>query len=261
MKATFGQAILIPAAERAGYRVRAADPFFQAGEVLRPGKSALVFCGARLSLVDAARAEMARRKELAGRVLRAAGLVLPDELFVPDPEHPPAHTAGLAALKKRRDELSWPVIVKPDQGQAGCGVSLASSWSELSDQIAAMTAGGGALLVQERLIGTEYRVMILDDQVIGGFLREGRDPDQVIFNLARGARAQVCTVPDDVSACARQACQALGLRYGGVDIILTDRQAYVLEVNSAPGLVKLHRQGGDAAILAAQIADAIVQSP
>ena len=45
-------------------------------------------------------------------------------------------------------------------------------------------------------------------------------------------------VPDDVKLQAESAVSALGLDFGGVDVIWNEKeqQAYVLEVNTAPGL-------------------------
>lgn len=71
-----------------------------------------------------------------------------------------------------------------------------------------------------------------------------------VTNLSAGGTAEIVTdrlAPEHVET-ARAAATALGLRYAGVDMIVPDgdRQetgAAVLEVNAAPGLNNLYRQG------------------
>ncbi len=60
-----------------------------------------------------------------------------------------------------------------------------------------------------------------------------------IFAQNVGGRPVVDTVPDKVFAVARTAFLHLGLNFGAVDVIYNERKdkAYVLEINTAPGLM------------------------
>lgn len=95
----------------------------------------------------------------------------------------------------------------------------------------------------------EFRIHILNKEVISvqrkAFKKaeEGEEPvavDKRIRNLANGyifARNDI-VVPDDVITQAKRVFDTLPLDFGAVDVIFNQKQAqaYVLEVNTAPGL-------------------------
>lgn len=71
-----------------------------------------------------------------------------------------------------------------------------------------------------------------------------------VSNLSSGGTARIITasLKPELHALARQVTKTLGLRYAGVDLIVPfeqrpDTAAVVLEVNAAPGLSNLSRQG------------------
>ena len=94
----------------------------------------------------------------------------------------------------------------------------------------------------------EYRIHVMDGNVIDTQRKalprelEGReDVNFRIRNLENGfifTRNDGHVVPDVVCNVAIAAVQALGLNFGAADVIYQERsrRAYVLEVNTAPGL-------------------------
>lgn len=94
----------------------------------------------------------------------------------------------------------------------------------------------------------EYRIHVLNGEVIDtqrkGLKEEFRNQTDVnykIRNLANGfvyVRNDGHVVPQDVLDVGRRAVVALGLDFGAADVIFNQSsgQAYVLEVNTAPGL-------------------------
>lgn len=81
-----------------------------------------------------------------------------------------------------------------------------------------------------------------------------------VSNLSSGGTAKIITaaLAPDIHAMARQAVRALGLRYAGVDLIVPfeqrpDTAAVALEVNAAPGLSNLYRQGWEETAAVKQI--------
>lgn len=88
----------------------------------------------------------------------------------------------------------------------------------------------------------EYRVHVFDGQVIDlqqKKRREGNDSDGTIKNLDNGwvfVRDDITPPPRSIFDVSIRAVQALGLDFGGVDVLVKDGQCYVLEVNCAVGL-------------------------
>jgi len=87
----------------------------------------------------------------------------------------------------------------------------------------------------------EYRVHVVRDCVVDVQKKRRRDGAQqsLVRNLANGyvyCRGGV-VAPESVLSAANQSIAALGLDFGAVDILCTDKgEARVLEVNTAPGL-------------------------
>lgn len=93
---------------------------------------------------------------------------------------------------------------------------------------------------------SEWRVHIVNGHVIDvakKILRSDMDPDHVNWMIRSHnngfiyARNNI-VVPPDVTTQALRAMEVAGLDFGGVDVIYNDHygEAYVLEINSAPGM-------------------------
>jgi glutathione synthase/RimK-type ligase-like ATP-grasp enzyme len=92
----------------------------------------------------------------------------------------------------------------------------------------------------------EYRVHVFNGEVIDiqqkrrRKVEEGEEvQDGVIKNVAHGwvfCRDDITPPPTDIHEVAIRAVRALGLDFGGVDILSKNDSCYVLEVNSAVGL-------------------------
>lgn len=121
-------------------------------------------------------------------------------------------------------------------GHSGAGIVLANNGREVVD----------AKLYTEYLKKIhEYRIHILGDHSV--FVqRKARNrevpDDQVNWQIRNHANGFIfahldVNVPDRVIDIARKAVKALGLDFGAVDLIVNkNREAYVLEVNTACGL-------------------------
>lgn len=97
----------------------------------------------------------------------------------------------------------------------------------------------------------EYRVHFVNGQIIDyqrKALRSGTNPDKIdwrIRNLDGGfvfirhdVTGDVIKLPTDVTTQAQKAIDVSGIDFGAIDLIYNEKegQAYVLEVNTAPGL-------------------------
>lgn len=133
--------------------------------------------------------------------------------------------------------IGYPVVVKPARG-AGCqGVSLARDARELRRAVdmAGRADGGGPLLLQRYVPGVAASVSLL----AGGGRAAALTVNAQWVHASRPFAYRGGTTPLDhplagrAVAAALRACRALpGLRgWIGVDVVLTDSEAVVIEVN------------------------------
>jgi len=151
----------------------------------------------------------------------------------------PPFTTDLEVAKSWITDKNWKVAVRSLlNANGGRGLSIASTVQELSK---------APLYVRYVPKAGEYRVHVVNGVVIRcqkKVMPRGKVPqgewairnheNGFIFQLARGG-----DVPDkQVFDQAIAACAALGLDFGGVDVIWNEAsgKAYVLEVNTAPGI-------------------------
>ena len=149
-------------------------------------------------------------------------------------------------LKSAARELGYPIVVKPARG-AGCeGVSLARDARELPKAVALarQTDGAGRLVLQRYIRGVAASVSLLADgrcavalttnaqRVRAGRRRSSRGALRP-FTYSGGATPLDHPLAARAAEQAVRACEAIpGLRgYVGVDLMLTDSEAFVIEIN------------------------------
>lgn len=139
------------------------------------------------------------------------------------------------------DGWSYPIVCRTKlRGHSGDGIVIAENAEQLVD---------APLYTQYVKKKDEYRVHVMrheDDFDIFFIQRKARkldveNPDWRVRNLAGGfvfAEQDLNDVPHDVRVQACAALKALGLDFGGVDVIWNEKEgkAYILEVNTACGL-------------------------
>lgn len=139
-----------------------------------------------------------------------------------------------------REAVSWdqsPTVVRHKlTGHSGEGIEIVEAGDPLPL---------APLYVQYMKKKDEFRVHIVGEEIIAvqrKALRSdyGREPNWKVRNHSNGfvfVRGGF-DVPEQVLEQARKAIKALALDFGGVDVIwnASSQQAFVLEVNTAPGL-------------------------
>jgi predicted ATP-grasp superfamily ATP-dependent carboligase len=145
--------------------------------------------------------------------------------------------ANFADAAKAASRLGYPCVVKPPRGAGSQGVSLARDESELPSMIEAARAadGRGSVLLQEFVAGVaasvslianrhQARVLALNAQSIGPAPR---------FAYLGGETPLEHPLAGRAAEVALGACRALPGLCGwiGVDLVLTDSEAVVIEVN------------------------------
>lgn len=130
-----------------------------------------------------------------------------------------------------------PLILKPLNHNGGKGITVARTQQELNDQVAYLLEHfqeGVAQHFYAEVKGKDIRAFVVGDEVIASMERtapEGSD----IANLTQGGKAVAITLDAGTQQLAIRAAHAFGALYAGVDLLLTDDGATVLEVNISPG--------------------------
>ncbi|HWE29429.1 MAG TPA: RimK family alpha-L-glutamate ligase, partial [Polyangia bacterium] len=147
---------------------------------------------------------------------------------VPTPDARVAQTreqarAALAALGD--------VVVKPVYGSLGLGVERVADGARLDELVDAR----GAVYLQRFVDGatSDVRAFVIGDRVAAAMARRPR-PGDFRSNAYQGSTARAVALDDRACAVAVAATRAVGLDYSGVDLLVGERGAEVIEVNGTP---------------------------
>ena len=133
-------------------------------------------------------------------------------------------------------------ICKVIRGSAGKGVSYINSRLSLITILEMLGANQGikpTQLIFEKFIkeskGKDKRLFVVGDKVIAAMERQSNGFD-FRSNISGSGQARTIKPPRKLQDLAIKAVRAVGLEYGGVDIMETDQGPVIVEVNSNPGL-------------------------
>jgi len=180
-----------------------------------------------------------RHKSEALARLRRAGVPTPGTVVVSNP-------ASESDLREAWARFDPPVVVKPNSTTRGVGVAKVAdldSFLGVVDYLDLVhdyrATGDRSFLVQEYLPeARDYRVMCIDGEYVGAV--ERRLPEDVLesggwkHNVHRGAEATGVCPPDGHRDVAEAAARALGIRWLGVDLLVSEGRVVVNETNARP---------------------------
>jgi cyanophycin synthetase len=152
-------AAIAAAARRRGIPVRrlASGSLLQLGH----GSHRRLVCAALTSQTSAVGADIAADKQLAKQFLAAAGIPVPRGIVAWS-----AQEAADAAA-----QIGVPVVVKPLRGNHGANLTIGvRAEGEAAAAYEKAAAAGEAVLVEEFLTGTDYRVLVVDGRVVAAAL-------------------------------------------------------------------------------------------
>lgn len=177
----------------------------------------------------------------------------------------------LNALAERNDQL----LVQPEiRGQELRIIVLDGNVLCAIERCAPQITGDGHRSIAE-IIDADPRLDAADPRLGLELSQQGLTPEKIpapgqrvtllpVVNLSAGGTAKIVTgtLAPELASLAGRAAQALSLRYAAVDLILpdtasADADAIVLEVNAAPGLGNLARQGSEETAAVIKIYDRV----
>ena len=136
------------------------------------GSKARKFQAAEVDQTSSVAEAIAQDKDLTKRLLHAAGVPVPLGRPVQDVEDAwaVAQEVGLAQ--------GWPVVVKPQDGNQGKGVTVnITTREQLEAAYATALEHGSVVMVERFLPGHDFRLLVVGDQLVAA---ARRDPPQVL---------------------------------------------------------------------------------
>jgi len=194
----------------------------------------LDLAGLRYTGSGALGSALAMDKDVAKRLFLAAGVPTPEWLMAPAP------------LQAVRDQLGFPLIVKPNGQGSTVGLSLVTDPGRLEGAIATAAAFDAEVMLERYIPGRELTVGILDGEALT--VGEIIPAEGEIFDYAAkyqaGAAEEI--FPADIGSEIARRAQTLALNahralklgsYSRVDFRMDPQGGlWVLEVNTLPGL-------------------------
>lgn len=176
---------------------------------------------------------LARDKWQSLQRLVGAGIAVPDSLVM-------GELCGISAGIRH---FSLPMIAKTLSGSQGVGVMLMEQSSTAQSVLETFKAVGVESLLQKFVAeskGEDLRAFVVGDQVVAA-MRRYNTSGEFRANIHKGGSAEAVELSEMEKQLAIQATKAIGLDVAGVDLIRSETETLVLEVNASPGLEMIEK--------------------
>ncbi len=187
---------------------------------------------------------MAMDKVMTKRVWQVEGLPTPRHVLVHPSQIDTVSSEALIAA------LGLPMIVKPAKEGSSIGVSKVTQAADLSAALRAAAACDSDILCEQCIVGDEVTCPVLGEGAQAQVLPmirivapEGNYDYQNKYFTGDTQSLVPCGLPESeiaaINALVIQAYQVLGCRgWGRIDVMIdaATRQAYLLEINTSPGM-------------------------
>ena len=168
---------------------------------------------AELDSTSAVAESIAQDKDLTKKLLRAAGVPVPHGRPASDPDD-----AWAAAL-----EIGLPVVLKPQDGNQGKGVTVNITTRAHLDIAFRAAAEHGEVLVERFLPGCDFRLLVVGDKLVAAARRE---PPQVVGDGVNTVRELVNIVNQDPRRGEGHATSLTKIRFDDIAVARLDAQGF-----------------------------------
>lgn len=133
----------------------------------------IYFRGTNFDINSLGASEIARDKAYAAYFMKRLGYPTPagEEFFTKRWCSIIGSRRNPEAAYRYAKHIGFPVIVKPNSKSQGSGVALVHTKREMAQAVNAFSQRENVFLVQELVIGNDYRIVVLDDEVISAYQR------------------------------------------------------------------------------------------
>jgi ribosomal protein S6--L-glutamate ligase len=139
-----------------------------------------------------------------------------------------------------------PVVLKLLEGTQGIGVMRCDTVASAESVIDVLARLHQPIIIQEYIAeseGTDIRAIVVGDKVVAAMRRTGKGND-FRSNIHRGGTGDQLELEPDIERICIDACKALNIQFGGVDLLESSRGPLLMEVNSSPGLEGIEKATG-----------------
>ena len=168
---------------------------------------------AEIDSTSAVAESIAQDKDLTKKLLRAAGVPVPHGRPASDPDD-----AWAAAL-----EIGLPVVLKPQDGNQGKGVTVNITTRAHLDIAFRAAAEHGEVLVERFLPGCDFRLLVVGDKLVAAARRE---PPQVVGDGVNTVRELVNIVNQDPRRGEGHATSLTKIRFDDIAVARLDAQGF-----------------------------------
>jgi len=158
---------------------------------------------------------------------------------------PKTYVTEMAHWAHRASQGFKRIVYKPIVGSLGLGSMKFDSPDLAFNAYKTLERWGHPLYVQEYLEnpGRDIRAFVLGESVLTSIYRVAA-PGEWKTNVAQGAQAKPARLSPELEQLATKAAEALDLLYAGVDLLETEQESVVIEVNGSPSWQGLQKATG-----------------
>lgn len=179
-------------------------------------------------------------KYISKTIMKANSIPVADDIFLPKDADYRIKLDAMAGM-------GFPLVVKPNKGGSGIGIAYADNIEELARAIEEAAAHGGDVLVEKFIDGREVTCGVAERNgrlevmpILDIDMKEGRYDYKARYEDDR-SDIGFSSLPDFMQVMIREIAKktyrALNCSgYARVDMIVSQEQIYVLEINTLPGL-------------------------
>ncbi|MDQ2806277.1 MAG: cyanophycin synthetase [Chloroflexota bacterium] len=173
MKRHLAGELLAQAGQRLGVTVELESDFGYVGRIVRPDGSSSYFRNTHFDLNGQGAADTAHDKAYCAYFLARLGYQVPEgqTFFAPLMQQAAGVARDRVAAYAYARQVGFPVIVKPNRGSQGRAVARVHTRRELDAALRTVFAFDPVALVQRPVPGADYRIVVLDTQVICAYRR------------------------------------------------------------------------------------------
>ncbi len=168
--------------------------------------------------------KLSKNKFLAYYYLKKNGIKIPKTFVSNDP------VRAYFKMSEYREKL----VIKPVKGKGGVGIVITDDLSTAGDVMSLYGLTEKVPIAQEFIENKrDMRIIVLGGEVLGGIYRIAKEGMRKNC-ISMGGEAKAFKVEGELAEIAVKSAETLGCEIGGVDVIESSGEFFVLEVNSSP---------------------------